>query len=157
MPGCGGMSLAARPRQAGTLGLAAEDMLSASIGFMRDLDTPEIHDYLPNFGYRVNSEKAIEIASESAGSTANGHRRTVRTAAPSAQKAPKRMPARRGGSNGDRNLPEVGQDELLGEQQPGDALTAAAPPGDQGVTEVVVEELTGERYPGAAVQADAGS
>jgi arginine/lysine/ornithine decarboxylase len=30
--------------------------------FMRELDTPEIHGYLPNFGYRVYTEKAIEIA-----------------------------------------------------------------------------------------------
>jgi arginine/lysine/ornithine decarboxylase len=58
--------------------------------FMRDLDTPEIHGYLPNFGYRVYTEKAIEMVNESAGSTANGHRRTVRAAAPAPQKAPKK-------------------------------------------------------------------
>ena len=28
---------------------------------MRDLDTPEIHGYEPNFGYRVYTEKAIEM------------------------------------------------------------------------------------------------
>jgi hypothetical protein len=36
------------------------------------------------FGYRVYTEKAIEMAGESAGSTPNGHRRAVRTAAPGA-------------------------------------------------------------------------
>src|SRR6201986_2051711 len=34
----------------------------AILQFMRDLDTPEIHGYLPNFGYRVYTAKAIEIA-----------------------------------------------------------------------------------------------
>jgi arginine decarboxylase len=30
------------------------------LDFIRDLDTPEIHGYKPNFGYRVYTEKAIE-------------------------------------------------------------------------------------------------
>ena len=123
--------------------------------FMRDLDTPEIHGYLPDFGYRVYTEKAIEMLGESVGATAgNGHRSVVRAAAPARQKAPKKKPAKRGGPNGDRDVPEVGHDELLGQQQPGDALTAPAPPGDQGVPEVGVEELTGEQQPGHAVAAD---
>ncbi len=46
--------------------------------FMRDLDTPEIHGYLPNFGYRVYTEKAIEMAAESAGLPSNGHRAGLR-------------------------------------------------------------------------------
>jgi arginine decarboxylase len=29
--------------------------------FMRELDTPEIHGYKPEFGYRVYTEKAIEM------------------------------------------------------------------------------------------------
>jgi arginine decarboxylase len=29
--------------------------------FLRDLDTPEIHGYRPDFGYRVYREKAIEM------------------------------------------------------------------------------------------------
>jgi len=124
--------------------------------FMRDLDTPEIHGYLPNFGYRVYTEKAIEMVSESLGLAANGHRRTVHAAAPAPQKAPKKKPGKRGG-NGDRNLPEVGHDELLGQQQPGDALTAAPPPAGQGVREIGTDELTGEPQAGDAVQADAGS
>jgi arginine decarboxylase len=88
--------------------------------FMRDLDTPEIHGYLPNFGYRVYTEKAIEMASESVGLTPNGHHSSAHAAEPS-QKTPKKKQAKLG-SNGDRNLPEVGQDELLGQQQPGDAV-----------------------------------
>jgi arginine decarboxylase len=95
--------------------------------FMRDLDTPEIHGYLPAFGYRVYTEKAIEMVSASVGVTAgNGHRSVARTASPEPQKAPKKKSAKRGGPNGDRNLPEIGQDELLGQQQPGDAVQADA-------------------------------
>jgi arginine decarboxylase len=101
--------------------------------FMRDLDTPEIHGYLPNFGYRVYTEKAIEIVGGSAGSTANGNRRAVPAATPAPEKPSKRKPARRGGDDGDRNLPEVGQDELVGQQQPGDAVLR---PGSEGVVEV---------------------
>jgi Orn/Lys/Arg decarboxylase, C-terminal domain len=119
--------------------------------FMRDLDTPEIHGYLPNFGYRVYTEKAIEMAGESAVSAPNGHRSAVRTAAPAPQKTPRKKSAKRGSPNGDRNLPEVGQDELLVQQQPGDALTATPPPGAQNVAEVSAEELIGEQYPGGAV------
>ena len=124
--------------------------------FMRDLDTPEIHGYLPNFGYRVYTEKAIAMVSESLGLAANGHRRTVHAAVPAPQKAPKKKAAKRGG-NGDRNLPEVGHEELLGQQRPGDALTAARPPAGQGVPEIGTDELTGEPQAGDAVQADAGS
>jgi arginine decarboxylase len=94
---------------------------------MRDLDTPEIHGYLPAFGYRVYTEKAIEMVSASVGVTAgNGHRSAAATAAAEPHKAPKKKAAKRGGPNGDRNLPEVGQDELLGQQQPGDAVQAEA-------------------------------
>jgi arginine decarboxylase len=92
--------------------------------FMRDLDTPEIHGYLPDFGYRVYTEKAIEMAGGSVGLTSNGHGATVRSATPATQKAPKKKSAKRTGFNGDQNVPEVGQDELLGEQQPGDAVQA---------------------------------
>ncbi len=91
------------------------------LDFIRDLDTPEIHGYLPNFGYRVYTEKAIEIARESAEGTPNGHSPTASSAP---QKMPKRKPTRRGSSDGDRKLPEVGHGELVGQQQPGDALTA---------------------------------
>src|ERR1700756_4681487 len=90
--------------------------------FMRDLDTPEIHGYLPNFGYRVYTEKAIEMLSEAVGLPSNGHRSGATATRPAPPKAPQKKSARRGGSNGDRNLPEVGQDELLTRQQPGDAV-----------------------------------
>ena len=88
--------------------------------FMRDLDTKEIHGYAPNFGYRVYTEKAIEIVGESAGLPANGHRGA---GAPAAQRTPKRKPLRRSG-DGAQNVPEVGQDELVGQQVPGDAVRA---------------------------------
>ncbi|MGA7051040.1 MAG: ornithine decarboxylase [Mycobacterium sp.] len=91
--------------------------------FMRDLDTPEIHGYLPNFGYRVYTEKAIEIAAESARAS-NGHRATVHTAEPASQKSSKKKPSKRDELNDDHKLPEVGQDELLGQQQPGDVVDA---------------------------------
>ncbi|MFI5781618.1 aminotransferase class I/II-fold pyridoxal phosphate-dependent enzyme [Nocardia sp. NPDC051570] len=34
----------------------------AVLDFIRALDTPEIHGYKPNFGYRVYTEKAVEMA-----------------------------------------------------------------------------------------------
>ena len=91
--------------------------------FMRDLDTPEIHGYLPNFGYRVYTEKAIETVGAAVGLPSNGH--SPASEAPSS-KAPKKKPTKRPGNGSDRNLPEVGQDELLGEQQPGDAVTTGS-------------------------------
>ncbi|SPM39412.1 arginine/lysine/ornithine decarboxylase [Mycobacterium numidiamassiliense] len=94
--------------------------------FMRDLDTPEIHGYLPNFGYRVYTEKAIEIVAESVGLPLNGHRSGVR-AAPESQKPGKKKPTKRSGT--ESNLPEVGHAELLGQQHPGDAVTVS-PPGE---------------------------
>src|SRR6202007_1750187 len=95
--------------------------------FMRDLDTKEIHGYEPNFGYRVYTEKAIETVGAAAGLPSNGH--STAAAVVSAPEAPsekpaKKKPAKRGGNGRDSNLPEVGQDELLGEQQPGDAVKA---------------------------------
>ena len=96
--------------------------------FMRDLDTPEIHGYLPEFGYRVYTEKAIEMVGESVGASSNGHRSAVATvsgAEPASQKPSKKKPSKRDESNGDQNLPEVGQDELLGQQQPANILHPA--------------------------------
>ena len=92
--------------------------------FMRDLDTPEIHGYEPNFGYRVYTEKAIEMVAASVGLPSNGHRSADSTPAPAPQKTSKKKPARSGGNDRAQSLPEVGQDELLGEQQPGDAVRA---------------------------------
>jgi arginine decarboxylase len=84
--------------------------------FMRDLDTPEIHGYLPNFGYRVYTEKAIEMLGASLGLPSNGDRAAVQ-AEPAAQRSPKKKPGKRGGSgdlNGGPDLPEIGSDELVG-------------------------------------------
>jgi arginine decarboxylase len=99
--------------------------------FMRDLDTPEIHGYLPNFGYRVYTEKAMEMVGESVGLTSNGHRSTAPAPGSAPEKPSKKKPAKRGGTNGDRNLPEVGAEELIGEQYPGDAMHADAASSDQ--------------------------
>src|SRR6201996_8307343 len=88
--------------------------------FMRDLDTKEIHGYEPNFGYRVYTEKAIETVGAAAGIPSNGHHIEAETSSKT-----KKKPAKRGGGNGHASGPaEVGQDELLGQQQPGDAVTA---------------------------------
>ena len=113
--------------------------------FMRDLDTPEIHGYLPNFGYRVYTEKAIDMVSESIGLPTNGHHAAERSAEQAAQKSPKKKPGKRGGygdSDGDRNLPEVGSDELVGQQHPDDAVTASAPGTGQAVPEIGVDKPT---------------
>ena len=118
--------------------------------FMRDLDTPEIHGYAPNFGYRVYTEKAIEMVAASVGLPSNGHRPRYVRPAEAPQKTSKRKPARRSGNDRNRNLPEVGQDELLGEQQPGDALTVSATV-DHGVAKV------GEKRRADAVQAETGA
>ena len=42
--------------------------------FLRDLATPEIHGYQPDFGYRVYTEKAIEMCA-APGDLTNGYRR----------------------------------------------------------------------------------
>ena len=44
------------------------------LSFIRNLDTREIHGYRPDFGYRVYTEKAIEIAGQAhARPSGNGH------------------------------------------------------------------------------------
>ncbi|HEY2088645.1 MAG TPA: ornithine decarboxylase, partial [Mycobacterium sp.] len=88
--------------------------------FMRDLDTKEIHGYEPNFGYRVYTEKAIEMVGAAAGLPPNRHHIEAETSS----KATKKKPAKRGGNGHDSGPAEVGQDELLGQRQPGDAVTA---------------------------------
>jgi arginine decarboxylase len=94
--------------------------------FMRDLDTKEIHGYDPHFGYRVYTEKAIEMVGASIGLPSNGHSTVASTPAATPEKPSKKKPAKRGGNGHSSNLPEVGQDELLGQQQPGDAVQAEA-------------------------------
>ncbi|TGD84596.1 ornithine decarboxylase [Mycolicibacterium sp. CH28] len=55
--------------------LVPGQMFSAQIlSFIRDLDTPEIHGYKPDLGYRVYTDKAIEIAGAPRRLTANGQR-----------------------------------------------------------------------------------
>ncbi len=97
--------------------------------FMRDLDTPEIHGYLPEFGYRVYTEKAIEMLSASVGASSNGQRPAVAATSGDAaapQKPPKKKQAKDGGFAAGQSLPEIGQDELLGQQQPGDAVARSS-------------------------------
>ncbi len=60
--------------------------------FMRDLDTKEIHGYEPNFGYRVYTEKSIEMVGAAAGLPFNGHHSAGE--APSS-KSSKKKPAKR--------------------------------------------------------------
>jgi arginine decarboxylase len=43
--------------------------------FIHDLDTPEIHGYRPDFGYRVSTEKAIEMCRPTDTPVTNGHHR----------------------------------------------------------------------------------
>ena len=43
--------------------------------FIHDLDTPEIHGYRPDFGYRVYTEKEIEMCRPTDTPVTNGHHR----------------------------------------------------------------------------------
>jgi arginine decarboxylase len=43
------------------------------LSFIRDLDTPEIHGYQPDFGYRVYTEKAIEMCRPAEAPITNGY------------------------------------------------------------------------------------
>lgn len=81
--------------------------------FVRNLDTPEIHGYLPNFGYRVYTEKAIEIVGAAAGLTPNGQRSAASSPTTPPRKAAKRKPTGHVGSDADRNLCDVGHDGLV--------------------------------------------
>jgi arginine decarboxylase len=64
------------------------------LSFIRDLDTPEIHGYEPEVGYRVYTEKAIEMCRPANAPVGNGHRPlpaespepSVDTSEPSAKK-----------------------------------------------------------------------
>jgi arginine/lysine/ornithine decarboxylase len=44
------------------------------LALIRDLDTPEIHGYKPDFGYRVYTEKAIEMCRPADAPIGNGRR-----------------------------------------------------------------------------------
>ena len=74
--------------------------------FMRDLDTPEIHGYLPNFGYRVYTEKAIEMVGAAAGLTVQRARlRGTHRRAGAAGKTPKKKSAKRGAERRSATFP----------------------------------------------------
>ena len=65
------------------------------------------------------TEKAIEGVAAAAGVPTNGH-----ATVDSSKAASKKKPTKRSGNGNGHDVPEVGQDELLGERQPGDAVTA---------------------------------
>jgi arginine decarboxylase len=44
------------------------------LSFIRDLDTFEIHGYKPDYGYRVYTDKAMQITADADGGGSNGHR-----------------------------------------------------------------------------------
>ena len=104
--------------------------------FMRDLDTTEIHGYEPNFGYRVYTEKAIEMVGAAAGLPSNGHASARQTR----QKAPKKKPAKRGG-NGRDSGPARGRAGRAARRAP------ARRRGDRRLTErLAVEPLPGGEF-----------
>jgi arginine decarboxylase len=47
------------------------------LSFIRDLDTPEVHGYKPDYGYRVYTDKAIEMTGHTERPASNGHRQLV--------------------------------------------------------------------------------
>ena len=65
----GGLGDVRHPVSAGLPGARAGPGVqpARSWTFMRGLDTPEIHGYKPEFGYRVYTDKAIEIAHDEQG------------------------------------------------------------------------------------------
>jgi hypothetical protein len=74
------------------------------LAFIRDLDTPEIHGYKPDFGYRVYTEKASEMCRPADAPIGNGHRPlpaespgpapTVDTSQPSSRKTGAKRPGK---------------------------------------------------------------
>ena len=47
------------------------------LAFIRDLDTPEIHGYKPEYGYRVYTDTAIDVTGGQDRPASNGHRKLV--------------------------------------------------------------------------------
>ncbi|MDT5365639.1 MAG: hypothetical protein QOC62_70 [Mycobacterium sp.] len=74
--------------------------------FIRDLDTKEIHGYKPNYGYRVYTEKAIEMACMTRTPTTNGQAQMLTPDEATMQKTPKKKTAARAKSDAESNLPE---------------------------------------------------
>jgi arginine decarboxylase len=75
--------------------------------FIRDLDTKEIHGYKPNYGYRVYTEKAIEMACMNLTPAANGQSLMATSAEPTMEKRPKKKTAARAMSDAESNLPDT--------------------------------------------------
>jgi arginine decarboxylase len=75
--------------------------------FIRDLDTKEIHGYKPNYGYRVYTEKAIEMACMNLTPAANGQSLMATPAEPTMEKRPKKKTAARAMSDAESNLPDT--------------------------------------------------
>jgi hypothetical protein len=50
-----------RPTRRASVLVSGQVFSREILTFIRDLDTPEIHGYRPDFGYRVYREKAIEM------------------------------------------------------------------------------------------------
>jgi arginine decarboxylase len=75
--------------------------------FIRDLDTKEIHGYKPNYGYRVYTEKAIEMACMNLTPAANGQSLMATRAEPTMEKRPKKKTAARAMSDAESNLPDT--------------------------------------------------
>jgi arginine decarboxylase len=75
--------------------------------FIRDLDTKEIHGYKPNYGYRVYTEKAIEMACMNLTPAANGQSLMATSAEPTMEKTPKKKTAARTKSDAESNLPDT--------------------------------------------------
>ena len=118
--------------------------------FLRDLDTPEIHGYAPDAGFRVYTDKAIEQVSIGLPRPAsNGHSPRVATTASAPRRSAEPTARPLGGTHG---VPEVGQTELVGQQLPGASvstdLTAAS-----NCVESEQVELIGQQVPGDAVGA----
>jgi len=58
--------------------------------FVRDLDTKEIHGYKPHYGYRVYTEKAIEMARAALTPASNGQLSAITPAEPPMDKTSKK-------------------------------------------------------------------
>jgi arginine decarboxylase len=71
------------------------------LAFIRDLDTPEIHGYKPDFGYRVYTEKAIEMCRPADAPIGNGHwplpAESPEPAVDTSQPSPRKTAAKRPG------------------------------------------------------------
>jgi arginine decarboxylase len=70
------------------------------------------------------TEKAIDIVGESVALPTNGPPQRGAHGRVGAKKSPKRKSLRRSEIDGVHHVPDVGKDELVGQQHPGDAVPA---------------------------------